>query len=154
MQNINELMPIGTFENRILLVKDYETYVNKLNDYLTKESYKDLIIDNPIDLKLVKEKRTELNKILDKLKRVRIDTVASITEVYEQQIKTMEKSIEAVSKQLSQNIKTYEELIKPKLEENTPTIYEFSVQTLNKNDLKPFKELAKQLNLKSKTKEK
>ena len=154
MQNINELTPIGTFENKMLLVKEYEIYYNKLQNYLDKECYKDLIIDNNSDLKIVKEKRADLNKLLDTLKRTRIDTVASITKVYEGQINAMEKAVEEVSKQLSQNIKTYEKLIKPKSDENKPTVYVFTVETLKKNDLKPFKELAKQMNLKCKTKEK
>ena len=57
--NINELEPRGTFENRMLQVKNYEEIYDKLMDYLGKECCKDLIIDNPIDLKFIKETKIQ-----------------------------------------------------------------------------------------------
>lgn len=149
--NINELEPRGTFENRMLQVKNYEEIYDKLMDYLGKECCKDLIIDNPIDLKFTKEKRAELNKLLDKLKRTRTDSVNDLVEVYEGQMKAMEKAVEDTSKTLSKNIKAYEESIKPK--EEKPVIYTLCVSSLKKGDLTPIKNLAKELNLKCEIKE-
>lgn len=149
--DINKIEPIGTFENRMLQVKNYESLYDKLLNYLNTECCKDLVIDNPLDLKFIKEKRTELNKLLDKLKRTRIDSVASLVNVYESQMKLMEKAVDDTSKLLSKNIKEYEESIKPK--EEKPVIYTLCVSTLNKKDLTPLKNLAKELNLKCEIKE-
>lgn len=150
-----ELDVISKMVDNNLYIENYEELTKSLLDYLDKDCYRDLVILNKSDLKIVKEKRTELNKLLEKLKRTRIDTLAVLTGTFEAQLTALEKSIDFAQKNLGQKVKDYNNSIKVEQPvENTPTIYTLSIYSLDKKVLKELEKLAKEKGLKTEIKEK
>ena len=150
-----ELDVISKMVDNNLYIENYEELTKSLLDYLDKDCYRDLVILNKSDLKIVKEKRTELNKLLEKLKRTRIDTLAVLTGTFEAQLTALEKSIDFAQKDLGQKVKDYNNSIKVEQPvENTPTIYTLSIYSLDKKVLKELEKLAKEKGLKTEIKEK
>lgn len=149
-----ELDVISKMVDNNLYIDNYEELRKSLLDYLDKNCYKDLVILDKSDLKSVKEKRTELNKLLEKLKRTRIDTLAVLTGTFESQLTALEKSIDFAQKNLGQKVKDYNNSIK--IEQpvgNTPTIYTLSIYSLDKKVLKELEKIAKEKGLKTEIKE-
>ena len=138
--------------SNLLTIPNYNELLKKLTEYLDNNCFKNLVIVDELDLKDVKKKRTSLNKLLNNVKRTRIDTLKVITGAFEEQLKSIENAIEETSKILSKNIKDYEELRKPKEEDNTPKIYTLSIYSFDKNQLKELKKLAKEQGLKAELK--
>lgn len=150
-----ELDVISKMVDNNLYIENYEELTKSLLDYLDKDCYRDLVILNKSDLKIVKEKRTELNKLLEKLKRTRIDTLAVLTGTFEAQLTALEKSIDFAQKNLGQKVKDYNNSIKVEQPvENTPTIYTLSIYSLDKKVLKELEKIAKEKGLKTEIKEK
>ena len=150
-----ELDVISKMVDNNLYIENYEELTKSLLDYLDKDCYRDLVILNKSDLKIVKEKRTELNKLLEKLKRTRIDTLAVLTGTFEAQLTALEKSIDFAQKDLGQKVKDYNNSIKVEQPvENTPTIYTLSIYSLDKKVLKELEKIAKEKGLKTEIKEK
>lgn len=138
--------------SNLLTIPNYNELLKKITEYLDNSCFKNLVIVDELDLKDVKKKRTSLNKLLTNVKRTRIDTLKVITGAFEEQLKSIENAIEETSKILSKNIKDYEELRKPKEEDNTPKIYTLSIYSFDKNQLKELKKLAKEQGLKAELK--
>lgn len=150
-----ELDVISKMVDNNLYIENYEELTKSLLDYLDKDCYRDLVILNKSDLKIVKEKRTELNKLLEQIKRTRIDTLAVLTGTFEAQLTALEKSIDFAQKDLGQKVKDYNNSIKIEQPvENTPTIYTLSIYSLDKKVLKELEKLAKEKGLKTEIKEK
>lgn len=149
-----ELDVIPKMIDNNLYIENYEQLTKSLLDYLDKDCYRDLVILNKNDLKIVKEKRTELNKLLEQIKRTRIDTLAVLTGTFEAQLTALEKSIDFAQKDLGQKVKDYNNSIKVEQPvESTPTIYTLSIYSLDKKVLKELEKIAKEKGLKTEIKE-
>lgn len=144
-------------KDNYLQVLNYEYLQNALTDFLSKQCYKDLVIDNDVDLKIVKEKRADLNRLVDSIRETRLNTTRALTGLYESQVKALEKQIEQTSKTLSQNIKDYQNTkeIEKQVEETStqPKVYTLTIHSFDKKTLKEIEKLAKEKNLKCELKE-
>lgn len=90
-----------------LSVANYESVV--LNAKQIVEQNKPFEIQSFEDKKVAKQKRANINKLVDTLKNVRLDTTRSITGTFEEQCKTLEKLFTDLSKEWGEEIKKYEE---------------------------------------------
>lgn len=154
---IKNIIVKSEIKDNYLQVLNYEYLQNALTDFLAKQCYKDLVIDNDVDLKIVKEKRADLNRLVDSIKETRLNTTKALTGLYESQVKALEKQIEQTSKTLSQNIKDYQNTkkIEKQVEETStqPKVYTLTIHSFDKKTLKEIEKLAKEKNLKCELKE-
>lgn len=154
---IKNIIVKSEIKDNYLQVLNYEYLQNALTDFLAKQCYKDLIIDNDVDLKIVKEKRADLNRLVDSIRETRLNTTKALTGLYESQVKALEKQIEQTSKTLSQNIKDYQNTkeIEKQVEETStqPKVYTLTIHSFDKKTLKEIEKLAKEKNLKCELKE-
>jgi len=110
----NDLLEIKTIvdeENGNLTIKGgYDNALSTLN--LILENYKTPLILTDEDKKVAKEKRADLNSLLKTIKNERISCVALYTGRFENEVKALEKLIDARQKEFGKAIEDYESVDK------------------------------------------
>ena len=108
-----------------LVINNYELLQDEVAKYIANRPL--LIISDKSDYKLVKEFRTEINKLSKAIKDGRLQTTRDLLSVFEEQCKTLEKQLDDHSKALGETLRVFDEnngKIKPKKYSVTLSFYD------------------------------
>ena len=111
-----------------LVLNNFELLQSEVTKYIADRPL--LIISDKSDYKLVKEFRTETNKLLKTIKDGRLQTTRDLLSVFEEQCKTLEKQLDDHSKALGETLRVFDEnngKVKPKKFSVTLSFYDKKV---------------------------
>ena len=112
----------------VLVLNQYELLQAEINNFIANRP--SLIINDKNDYKLVKEFRTQTNKVLKAIKDERLQTTRELLSAYEEQCKTLERMLDEHQKVLGESLKIFDEQngkVKPKQISVTLKFYDTKV---------------------------
>lgn len=92
-------------KNNQLEIPDFETKNKWIDSYLEENPV--FIIQSDSELKECKERRATTNKLLEEIKRFRIDNINDVICLFEEQFKILEKKLDDRQKELGKEIEAY-----------------------------------------------
>ena len=97
-------------DNGVIYINDYEKCLEIAKNIVNTYNIESITDDS--DKKYAKEIGARYNKVIDVIKRVRIDTIKDLTSKFEEQCKTLSAILESREKELGSMIKEYEAKVK------------------------------------------